>query len=190
MGESGLGPQCTERLQSLTNPHGQYLFRHDFPVDELIRGLTRQKNLGIYRYWSAQLKIHRPFQRLWAQSDWVIPAPRQRSRWEAPSGLEEILRASQPQAERKIREAFHKTAVRRQHERGFAHRCSGGLFMALREDFHFSGKRVLLIDDVHTSGTTLAQAETLALEAGAKSVELFTLSRAFYSEDAISKYPR
>ncbi|NHM29972.1 ComF family protein [Neobacillus terrae] len=47
----------------------------------------------------------------------------------------------------------------------------------ITEDTKIYGKKVVLIDDIYTTGSTLRHAAKLLKEAGAKSVESFTLAR-------------
>lgn len=52
-----------------------------------------------------------------------------------------------------------------------------------------SGKVILLIDDIYTTGSTLHHAAHALMEAGAKSVSSFTLARGeFFSEDYLNNY--
>jgi ComF family protein len=57
-----------------------------------------------------------------------------------------------------------------------------GVF-TVRKPERTAGKRVLLVDDVYTTGSTLAECTRTLLDAGADSVAVLTLARAFRDHD-------
>ena len=54
----------------------------------------------------------------------------------------------------------------------------------MRADVRVCGRRVLLVDDVYTTGATAREAARALLAAGAKSVRIFTAAWAPADEDA------
>jgi ComF family protein len=58
---------------------------------------------------------------------------------------------------------------------------------AVRKPERTAGKRVLLVDDVYTTGSTLVECTRTLLDAGADSVAILTLARAFRDHDLSGK---
>lgn len=56
---------------------------------------------------------------------------------------------------------------------------------AFKADASVQGKKILLVDDVMTTGTTLEEATTALLKAGASEVRVLTLARVLKAEDWI-----
>lgn len=56
----------------------------------------------------------------------------------------------------------------------------------MKADERVKGRRILLIDDVYTTGSTAAEAARALLEAGAVSVGIFTAAKSMYDKDSIS----
>ena len=63
---------------------------------------------------------------------------------------------------------------------------SGGAF-TVRKPERTAGKRILLVDDVYTTGSTLAECARTLLDTGADSVAVLTLARAFRDHDVTGK---
>jgi ComF family protein len=57
----------------------------------------------------------------------------------------------------------------------------------VRKPVRMTGKRVLLVDDVYTTGSTLAECAGVLLDAGADSVAVLTLAKAFRDYDMPEK---
>ena len=57
----------------------------------------------------------------------------------------------------------------------------------VRKPERAAGKRILLVDDVYTTGSTLAECAKTLLKAGADSVAVLTLARAFRDHDPHGK---
>ncbi len=74
-----------------------------------------------------------------------------------------------------VLEPFEKIGARTQHGRSLAARMDTACFIRLRVEREWG--KVLLIDDVHTSGTTLDLCAYLLMQAGAVRVEKFCLAR-------------
>ena len=78
-----------------------------------------------------------------------------------------------------LRKVLIKDKKVSQHERQAKDRLNGetfiGLSKAVKDSNAIRGKRILLFDDVFTTGTSLLQSELVLLDAGAKEVKFFTL---------------
>ena len=120
------------------------------------------------------IPLHRARQRERGYNQAALLARELGARLQRPvieSGLERI-RDTAPQV-------GLKPAARRQNVRN-AFRCRGG---------HFEGQRVLLIDDVCTTGATLEAAATALRAGGAVSVWAYTLARARGQSGPVSQEP-
>jgi predicted amidophosphoribosyltransferase len=74
--------------------------------------------------------------------------------------------------------AFQKLRRHRQHEQSAENRLDGELFLEWSKSApNIYGQRILLLDDVYTTGTSLLQAQYLLRKAGAFSSDYFTLTR-------------
>ncbi len=78
----------------------------------------------------------------------------------------------EPRVLRKVRKTAHQVDLPLD-ERGINIRNS----FSVRRPERIAGKRVLLIDDVFTSGSTLNEAARVLLAAGAREVRAYTLAR-------------
>jgi ComF family protein len=67
--------------------------------------------------------------------------------------------------------------------RGRVRNVSGAFALAPRRAAQARGRRVLLIDDVHTTGATLAECARVLLRAGAAAVDVLTLARVTLADD-------
>ena len=159
-------------------------WRYDYPVDRLVRALKFHGDRTIARTLGALLARRR---RLLAESlpDLVVPVPlhpaRLRSR--GYNQADEIARyvAAElglrrlPQALQRIRDTPAQSrlpaAVRRRNP-GDAFQAGPACHALL------AGRRIALIDDVVTTGSTARAAATALLAAQAAQVELWTLARA------------
>lgn len=73
---------------------------------------------------------------------------------------------------------FTKVGRRSQHGRSVSERMNSVCFVQLKVEGDFlKGKKLLLLDDVYTTGTTLDQCAYLLRKAGADEVTAFSLAR-------------
>jgi ComF family protein len=151
------------------------VWRYEFPCDRLVQALKYRARLPIAAFFAQSLAARRP-----GSVDLVVPMPLHRSRL-AERGFNpsvEIARALagrtgdlvEPAAARRVRRTAPQTELpldeRAANVRG-AFACS----LDLR------GKRVAVVDDVMTTGTTLEELARVLKTAGASTVENWVIAR-------------
>jgi len=83
-----------------------------------------------------------------------------------------------------VAEALARTDERTEQVRLSGQSRRENLKGVMTADRRVLGKRVLLIDDVYTTGSTAQEAARALLDAGALSVEVFTAAKSVYEEEA------
>jgi ComF family protein len=159
-------------------------WRYDYPVDQLVRALKFHGDRSVARTLGALLARHRgrlaePLPEL------VVPVPlhSQRLRDRGYNQADEIARyvaaelgmRRQPQALRRIRD----TAAQSQLSAASRRRNLADAFQVRPASrASLAGRRIALIDDVVTTGSTARAAAAALFAARAAQVELWTLARA------------
>lgn len=90
------------------------------------------------------------------------------------SHVDELLIAANVQFEHYLEKISTETQASKSREE----RINSPQLFQLRENTIVENKQITLVDDIYTTGTTIAHASNVLMEAGAKSVKAFTLIRA------------
>lgn len=152
------------------------VFRYAFPVSELVQAYKFQARFGVGRYFAEQLVAAAHG----LQIDAVLPAPLHPHRL-ATRGFNQSVLLAEPVAKalgvphlrdavRKVRRVAPQAGLTLDERR----RNLRGAFAVQRR---FDGMRMLVIDDVMTSGTTLDELAGALKEAGAARVEALVVAR-------------
>lgn len=175
--DSPEGAVCGRCLAS--RPHydaAHAAFPYAFPIRELVHAFKFEARFAVGRYLAQALPAALPA----AVFDCVVPAPLHPRRL-AQRGFNQALLLAEPLAHALhtplLRDALRKTRLvpaqaglpldeRRRNLRG-----------ALRARQRFDGQRVLVVDDVMTSGTTLDEIAATLKAAGAARVEALVVAR-------------
>jgi ComF family protein len=154
-------------------------YRYDFPLDKLIQSFKYSQRLALAPYFGRQLALlGAP---LAADADLIVPLPLHRDRLRQ-RGFNQALELARPLARASglPLDASHCRRLRNtpaQADLAWRERVKN-----VRNAFHcttdFSGKRIILVDDVMTTGASLDEcARTLKLH-GAAQVSVLVLARA------------
>ena len=135
-----------------------YKFRGDYQL----AGIFRRKWQKAYRMYYAQYEV-------------IVPVPLSEERlYERGFNQSAVLAGL-------LQKPVHDIMARHHHEKQSQktkkERLETGQLFFLKEDVDIKGKKILLIDDIYTTGTTLRQAAKALKEAGASSVASLTLAR-------------
>jgi ComF family protein len=181
--DSGLCPGCRQR------PFPFFAARAELAYGgSLTQALLRFKHGG-HRHLAAPLSRYLASAAwpLWQRSDLVCPVPLHRRRLERRGFNQalELLRAMQRQWPRRQQQKIVcDLLVRRLDTPALGHgspaarvRAVAGAF-AVSRPAGLAGKQVLVVDDVMTSGATLAECARTLLSAGAGGVSVAALARA------------
>lgn len=90
------------------------------------------------------------------------------------SHVDELLNAANIQYEHYLEKISTETQASKSRQQ----RINSPTLFRLKENAIVENKQITLVDDIYTTGTTIAHAKNTLLEAGAKSVKAFTLIRA------------
>lgn len=170
------------RDQSLLFDRAQAVFRYDAPLDQLLLRFKFHQDLASGRVL-AELLCVATEQAAWlAGIDVVTAVPLSKARlrqrgynqalllantWAAHHGVTHASQALVRSVERPAQSGLSQTQ-RRKNVRGV---------FAVRQPEAFAGKRVLLVDDVMTTGATVNEASKTLLRAGAASVRVLVVAR-------------
>ena len=176
------GTRCG-RCQSLELPYERCLvaWAYEFPVTRLVQALKYQGALANARVFGLRLAAMAALEPQAAQT-LVVPMPLHPRRL-AERGFNqsrEIARViarslEQPLVEpalRRVRATTHQVGLSRSARLGNLH----GAFMANANVV--AGRRVILVDDVVTTGSTATEAAATLVAAGATRVEIWAVARA------------
>lgn len=162
-------------------PERRFLFRMAPPLSTLIHGFKYHRRLRHARFLCARLR-HRPGLRAWAAGfDLLVPVPIHavRRRERGYNQAEAIAAAIAPAVGVAVaaKALARKRSTRSQTRLGRGDRRANlaGAFACPRPDA-VRGKRILLIDDVFTTGATTDQCAAVLLAAGAASVGVLALA--------------
>ena len=156
------------------------LFVYEEPLRTLILQLKFNGSLaGISTF--AALAEQADITALFHEADLILPVPLHRNRLRQRGFNQSLLLAEAcfPAWKNKIRPALlrrHRATVPQTRLNG-ADRCTNltGAF-SLRDPQKVEGKRILLADDVQTTGSTLNECAKVLAEAGAAEIEAFTVA--------------
>ena len=160
----------------LSSSGGNYLFEYNPITAALLRGLR----------WSAQNSVTILFYRIlirqgwiarWRTYDLLVVAPQNRPKEGGArlDGLAHLIAKETPLFY--MPNVLEKKSGMRQHGKNLSERMDQPCFLRISSSMGESivGKKVLLIDDVYTSGTTLEMSAYLLRKQGASEVICFSL---------------
>ncbi len=162
---------CMRALRSLKRSTGsaciEYQGREAASLLSEMRGAQHRHALAFFGKRLAEKAMQQKF-------DYVLIAPQNRK----SGGLSVFARklASLTSAQF-LPNQFSKPFKHRQHGRGAADRLNTDLFICSKRNPSLIGARILLMDDVSATGTTLAQCAHLLQEQGVQSTTSFVLAR-------------
>lgn len=188
--QDGLCPACVEELEEL---EAWQQTQEIVPAPGIVRAAAAYPYTAQARRLIIRLKYEHvrdaavPLARAMAmlpggEADALVPVPTTKRRLRARG-----YNQAQVLAELVARETGMpvSAAITRTDERAAQVKLSGqsrrqNLTGTMKADERIKGKRVLLIDDVYTTGSTAAEAARALLDAGALSVEVFTAAKSVY----------
>lgn len=163
---------------------------YEGPVRALLNELRRQPSPRLFRILRHSAHRSPKFQALWRECDAIAAVPARSKLILAPAAPIEIFWENLAALHGKIwmPRLLRKKFDHSQHERGAKARLDTPLFMEInprsRHAREIRGKRILLVDDVCTTGTSLLQCSQVLLEQGAFSVSRFTFAEALAKDRA------
>lgn len=154
----------------------QSAFRYDFPLDRLVQSLKYGHRLALADYLGRQMASRAAH----IEADLIIPMPLHPGRLRE-RGFNQALELARP-VSRALHRPIDTSCQRVRHTTAQAALPWRERVKNIRGAFHctsdFSGKRLLLVDDVMTTGATIDEcARTLKLH-GAKQVSVLVVARA------------
>lgn len=170
LGQPPLWQQCAAALP------------YALPWRSLIADFKFKQELGLLRFWGACLRQLACDKELLRQADWVLPVPLSRERLRERGFNQSLVLAQTlkhpnllPEGLLRLRHTVAQASLPRQerlHNLAHAIACNPRHVQALQQ------RRVLLVDDVMTTGSTLMACSQALLNAGVKQVDLLVLARA------------
>lgn len=164
-------------------------WHYQFPIDRLINGYKHQGRLDLERALQALIHEH-PLP--WPQADLLCPLPAHWWRL-GRRGFDQADRLARFLAghwQRPVQRLLRRTRATAHQQGGSrAHRLRN-LHGAFRADTACVGQRILLIDDVMTTGASARTATEALLNAGAREVRVWVLARALDAESLAPAGPR
>jgi ComF family protein len=178
------GERCA-RCESIELPYERCLasWAYEFPVTRLVQALKYEGALANARVFGMQLAaVAGPAMDPGMEATLIVPMPLHPGRLveRGFNQSREIARVvarslDRPLAEpalRRVRETAHQVGLSREERLANLR----GAFMA--NAVIVAGKRVILVDDVVTTGSTAAEAASTLIAAGATHVEVWAVARA------------
>jgi ComF family protein len=179
IGDNHLCLSCLEKPLTLSKARSSFLYQE--PISTLVRQLKFKGNLTGLASLAALTKTTAAFADL-KEPDLILPIPlhikRLRERGFNQSQL--LAQACFPGWRRKIRFDLLKrqrATVPQTRLSGKARRHNLHKAFSVKKLDEISGKDILLIDDVFTTGSTLEECAKVLLAAGAAEVSAFTVAR-------------
>lgn len=179
---SGKSHICGACLRKPPSFHlARSLFLYEEPISRCIISLKFAGELYMLKSLQALMAVSESMQDL-SKPDWVVPVPLHAGRLRERGFNQALLlcRACFPQWRRLIRTdiLLRSTATIPQSQLTGTERRRNlrGAFQ-LRHSAEVRNKNVLLVDDVFTTGSTMAECSSVFRAAGARRIEVFTLAR-------------
>jgi ComF family protein len=152
------------------------------PWSDLITAFKYQGEAGLGRFLAQQLWVRDDIQQLINQADWLLPVPLSAQRLSERGFNQSLLLAQllSPQktlvdAILRIRHTLPQAGMTRQDR---LHNLDHAFAGHPRHIAHLQRKRVVLVDDVLTTGSTLHACTQVLLSAGVAQVDCIVLARA------------
>lgn len=172
--------RCRDRAQPYRRCHGG--FRYEFPLSELVHGLKYDGALANARVLGTLLADSLARQPVRRDAELLVPLPLHTSRLVA-RGFNQSLEIARFTATA-LRLELDARALHRRRDTapqvGLAREARAdnvrGAFAAIESNV--AGRAVALLDDVVTTGATVAEASHALLIAGARSVDVWCVARA------------
>tara|TARA_R110001606_G_scaffold1937_5_gene7668 strand:+ start:32562 stop:33257 length:696 start_codon:yes stop_codon:yes gene_type:complete len=166
--------RCLRRPPPFSATYSQW--RYDFPVDRLINAYKHRGRLHLER---ALLSLAEPAPGPWPEADLVCPLPAhwRRRLWRGFDQAERFARHLGQSWRQPVVPLLRRRHAS-QHQQGLSQtQRQRNLRDAFIADPRAHGQRVLLIDDVMTSGGSARAASHALLNAGAREVRVWVLAR-------------
>lgn len=161
--------------------HHRALYYYDPFIQEVLTALKYRGDVALGELFSPDLKS---LGKKIGSFDFVTYIPLKEGRhWERGFNQAEVLArsfAAKPLVER-VGVSSNKQSKRTREERILAMKNAFVLSVEGRKE-NYSGKRILIVDDIYTTGATLRSAASLFYEAGAEFVAAVTVARAVGSK--------
>lgn len=157
------------------------LFIYQEPIRSLIHQLKFSSNLtGLNTFAALAEQAH--VTALFYEPDLILPVPlhRKRLRWRGFNQSLLLAKTCFPAWKNKIRPDLlwrHRATVPQTQLDGATRRNNLNGAFSLRDPQEVRGKSILLVDDVHTTGSTLQECAKVLGEAGITEISAFTVAR-------------
>ncbi|MDU9050232.1 MAG: ComF family protein [Candidatus Electrothrix sp. Rat3] len=178
-GDNHLCLSCLDHPLLLTKARSSFLYQE--PISTLVRQLKFNGNLNGLATLAVLAKKTAAFADL-NTPDLILPVPLHIQRLRERGFNQSLLlaRACFPQWREKIRFDLlqrQRATIPQTRLNGKARRSNLHNAFCIKKSAEISGKSILLVDDVFTTGSTLHECAKVLLKAGAKEVETFTVAR-------------
>ena len=200
--EDGLCPACARALERLNAQQEER--------EQSSEALTLPEGIGfVHAAYPYRDQVRRLVHRLKFESIRAAAVPLARPMAYLPAGEEELIVPVPTDAQRKRKRGYNQATLLAQHiakELGMpmeealtrVKRCGPQTGLSFKERHTnligcmaasdaVNGKRILLVDDVYTSGATVSEAARALYAAGARSVGVFVAARAGLHDDDYSE---
>lgn len=155
--------KCEEQIEYTSDPHAIY-FYNSF-MQDVLHQFKFLKDIRVADFFAKALKK----KVRGMEYDLIIPIPMhvEMEKKRTFSPVEVVLQ----QAKLPFQSVLEKTTMSQQSKKTYEQRINSSSFFKSLPQVDVTQQKILLIDDLITTGTTIKHAKTILLELGAKSVE-------------------
>lgn len=159
--------KCESQLEYSSQPYAIYLY--NAMMKEMLQRYKFNKDIRFAQFFARALKK----KIRGASYDLILPIPMHPLMKEKRTfcHMEEVFR----EANIPFTQILEKTTIEQQSKKSKRQREKSAALFRPKENINIAGKRVLLVDDIWTTGTTMRHAEDVLLSIGAQNIQKIVL---------------